>query len=681
MEYSLRTFYNSSNFKSLTLNELINYLNLIGFEVDEINYQKNKTNQYLEDIDLLLKIPANRQDLLNEIYFQKELSTIFSLELNEIWKKLKINYLFLLNQKYIQYKIYEKYEIQTELKNLNIYSIELENVTKTISPIWIQNKLIANGISPKKDFRDLLLLVNLEWGQSIDLSSESIFSNKNFYVNKLEENQLINLPNSETIDLPKGTVVLKSLDHKIINVLGFNNFEIDESLKGTNNLTITAIFYNIYNDFLTLNSVPNRLSLRYLRRSFLENFRFSFQRLLTLIELITNSTILLKKHHLVEKQTDINSSRIITLQKNNLLKFLNTKEFDITIFKMANLEIICNTKDKFYIQVPNSRIDLLREIDLIEEYSRFFGYKNFKEILPIKEITYSKKRQENIKFIKNFFINHNFFEIITSSLTDISEKENIIQLVNPLNKELSVLRKQLIPNLLTIFLTNLKLDNKNTKFFEIGRTFQKINGKIIEKEKLAGIFDFPSKNKNLEWFEAKGFIELFLLKFGYDDLKLETLEIQSNIFHPKRSIAIKSKNKILGSFGELHPNIRKEFFIKERIYIFELNLTYFKNYKLQSSIILHSEISKYPSITQDLSFSISKEQNFYHIKQKIKNNSTLLKNISFFDIYFDEKMLNKINVGLRLEFQSKNETLTNEQIENEINKIRELLIQNFSVEF
>ena len=297
--------------------------------------------------------------------------------------------------------------------------------------------------------------------------------------------------------------------------------------------------------------------------------------------MITEAEIILKKHQVIEKTTTIKPFRILSLDKTNLKKILNSSNFDMEIFKKASLEISCDTPTTFYIQVPDSRKDLLREVDLIEEYSRFYGYKNFEEILPNKNLVYSKKSRKNITFIKNFFINHNFFEIITSSLTDISEKENIIQLVNPLNKELSVLRKQLIPNLLTIFLTNLKLDNKNTKFFEIGRTFQKINGKIIEKEKLAGIFDFPSKNKNLEWFEAKGFIELFLLKFGYDDLKLETLEIQSNIFHPKRSIAIKSKNKILGSFGELHPNIRKEFFIKERIYIFELNLTYFKNYKFQ----------------------------------------------------------------------------------------------------
>jgi len=681
MEYSLRTFYDRSNFKSLTLTQLVNYLNLIGFEVDEIDYEKNNRNPFLEDINLLLKIPANRQDLLNEIYFQKELATIFSLDLHDVWKNIKKKYAFLLHQKYLQYKIYNDYQIITDVKNLHVYSLQLENQKDFISPNWIQTKLHSNGIVPYKDIRDLLLLVNLEWGQTLDLSNQILFSDQPFYLEKIEENQTFGLSNLKNYPLPKGTIVLKNKDNQILKVLGFNNFEMDDSFSQKDHLIITSVFYNIYEDFLNLNYLANQLSLRALRKSFVENYRFSFQRFLTLVELTTNSKVLLKKHSFIEKTTLIKADRIIALKKNHLEKFLNSKEFDLSIFKMANLEIICQTKDKFYIHIPDSRTDLTREIDLIEEYSRFFGYKNFKEILPIKQITYSKKRRENINFIKNFFINQNFYEVINSSLTGGIEKSNVISLINPLNKELSFLRTDLLTNLIQIFLTNVKLENKNTCFFEVGRTFKKINRKIIEQEKLAGIFPFNSKNKNLEWFEAKGFMELFLAKFGHDNLTVESLKQSSNIFHPKRSILLKSNGRVLGFFGELHPTVRKEFFIKERIYIFELNLFHFKNYKMNSSIILHSELSKYPSITQDLSFSISKEKNFYTIKKRIQDFSNLLKTIHFFDIYFDEKLEEKINVAIRLEFQSKTETLTSEQIENEIRGLRDLLVKEFLVEF
>jgi phenylalanyl-tRNA synthetase beta chain len=680
MEYSLRTFSKSANFQLLTLTELVNNLNLIGFEVDEIDYQNIKSNRFLQDINLLIKIPANRQDLLNEINFQKELATIFLLKLNQIWKKINPDYYFLLNQKYNQYKSYKTYQIESDLTSLSIYSIEIKKLNKRISPMWIQNKLLSNGINPNKNFLDILSLVNLEWGQTIDFSNSKILSDQYLYLDKLVKKEFINNENNEIYELPIGSIVLKNSNKEILSVLGFNYFEFDKSISNES-ITLHAIFYNIYDDLLKLSRSNNQISLRYLRKTFLENFRFSFQRLLSLLELITDAEIVLKKHLLIEKATTIKPYRILSLDKTNLKKFLNSNNFDLEIFKKASLEISCDTPTTFYIQIPDSRKDLLREIDLIEEYSRFYGYKNFEEILPTKNLVYSKKSPKNITFIKNFFINHNFFEIITSSLNKNENFEINIELLNPLNNELSVLRTQLLPNLIDVFLTNSKVENKSNKFFEIGRVFKKWNGTIIEQEKLAAIFQLNSKNSNLEWFEAKGFLESLLEKFGYNNLTLTKLDIKTTIFHPKRSIIIKSNNQNIGIFGELHPSFRQEFLIKSKIYLFELNLNSLKNWRMNSSIILHSEISKYPSITKDLSFSISKEQNFYDIKERILNTSNLLKTVTFFDIYFDENLLNSVNIGIHLEFQSKKETLTSEEIENEIIKIRTLLIDTFFVEF
>jgi phenylalanyl-tRNA synthetase beta subunit len=499
-------------------------------------------------------------------------------------------------------------------------------------------------------------------------------------LDKLVKKEVINNENNETYELPIGSIVLKNSNKEILSVLGFNYFEFDKSISNES-ITLHAIFYNIYDDLLKLNNSNNQISLRYLRKTFLENFRFSFQRLLSLLELITEAEIILKKHQVIEKTTTIKPFRILSLDKTNLKKILNSSNFDMEIFKKASLEISCDTPTTFYIQVPDSRKDLLREVDLIEEYSRFYGYKNFEEILPNKNLVYSKKSRKNITFIKNFFINHNFFEIITSSLNKNNNSDANIELLNPLNNELSVLRTQLLPNLIDVFLTNSKVENKNNNFFEIGRVFKKWKGKIIEQEKLAAIFQLNSKNTNLEWFEAKGFLESLLEKFGYNNLRLTSVDLKTTIFHPKRSIIIKSNNQNIGIFGELHPSFRKEFFIKSKIYLFELNLNSFKNWRMNSSIILHSEISKYPSITKDLSFSISKQQNFYDIKQSILNASTLLKIVTFFDIYFDENVLDSVNIGIHLEFQSKTETLKSEEIENEIIKIRTLLMSTFFVEF
>ena len=97
MEYSLSTLNNKSNFSSLSLTETINKLNLVGFEVDEVSFEKS--NSYSPDIKFLLKSPANRDDLFLENLFLSELGTIFVLEFYEIWNSLKQNYSFLLKIK------------------------------------------------------------------------------------------------------------------------------------------------------------------------------------------------------------------------------------------------------------------------------------------------------------------------------------------------------------------------------------------------------------------------------------------------------------------------------------------------------------------------------------------------------------------------------------------------------
>jgi phenylalanyl-tRNA synthetase beta chain len=102
---------------------------------------------------------------------------------------------------------------------------------------------------------------------------------------------------------------------------------------------------------------------------------------------------------------------------------------------------------------------------------------------------------------------------------------------------------------------------------------------------------------------------------------------------------------------------------------------------MKNEIIIYNEYSKYPPITKDLSFLISKEEKFTKIKKIIQVNINSLTKIQFFDIYYDSINFNKVNVGLRLEFQSKTKTLVNEFIEKEIARIKELLIKNFSIEF
>jgi phenylalanyl-tRNA synthetase beta chain len=680
MEYSLYTLNKSSELDHLTLTDLIDKLNLIGFEVDDIFLEELENNSNLNNIRLLIKIPSNREDLLNEIFLQKELATIFFFNLKESWKNLKSNYLFLLNQKYQYYSNYKTTLISSNLPNLLMYNIELEQCENYKTPIWLKKKLLNAGLKVASTFDDLITLVNFEWGQTLNLfladQTEEQFS--------LEQLKEATLYSKNEIILEKGTIVLKNSINEILSVLGlFSSFLVKSEKK---KIILQGIFYDIHENSLNLNTINTKVSLRFLRKTYLETFKFSFQRLLTLIEILTLSKIKLKKYITKQNFCIIQSEKILYLDKNILKKFLNIDKINFQIFEKSNLKLLCNTKDKLYFQIPNFRKDLNRDIDLIEEYSRFMGYKNFKEIFPKKSLTYYFHNKTNFTFIKQFFLNSGFNEIITSSLEGFNEdKKSSIKINNPLNTDLGSLRSNLLGKIIETFENNFKLNGKGNNYFEIGRVFKISNQKIIEQDKIGGIFQLPNLekgiNNSINWFRAKGFIESLLFNFGYSNLDFLILKEYSSYYHPVKSVYILKDKHILGKFGELNPLKTSNFSTKHSVYIFELNLIYFKKVTMTSKIPSYNEYSKYPLISKDISFQISRKKDFSKIKTIIKENCQNLKTIEFFDIYFDEENNNSINIGLHLEFQSKFQTLLKETIDNEIKKIKQLLIENFDAFF
>jgi phenylalanyl-tRNA synthetase beta chain len=682
MEYSLYSLNQSCNLNKLTLTTLIEKLNLIGFEVDDIFLEELSTNSNVTNIRLLISIPSNREDLLNENFLKNELATIFFLENNNVWEKFKPEYGFLLKQKYFQYVSYENIRINSFLSNVLMYNLEI-NLSKTfVTPGWLKTKLKNAALPISSNINDLLSLVNFEWGQTLTgfQLSENSLEPSDFSLEQLTESQETNVGGTETF-LEQGTIVLKDKNNQIASALGIINL-LPENLQDQK-IIFQGCFYDIHRNLLNLNTINTKISLRFLRKTYLETLKVAFQRLLTLVEILTESSISLRKYSNVETALELKPHKILKLKKNVLKKLLNVPEIDLEIFQKANLKLLCKTQSELYFQIPNFRTDLTREIDVIEEYSRFVGYKNFQEILPKKTLIYYQNKKEPIEWSKQFFLNIGFNEIITTSLKEFkTQKEQSIFLSNPLNNELAALRSNLLEKILEIFETNLKSTNVSQNYFEIGRVFKNSKGKILEQDKLGGIFQLETTDNKLnfstDWFKAKGLMETFLANFGYETIETQSLKEPSSYYHPTKSVIFKNGTKILGKFGLLNP-LKTSF--KQPTYVFELNVCYLKSWQMNSNIKFYEENSKYPTVTKDLSFTILKEKEFSKIKELIRRNAKHLKSIEFFDIYFDENQPTSVNIGLRLEFQSKNQTLVTETIETEITKIKNSLMQEFFAQF
>ena len=671
MEYSLRNLNKNADLENLTLTDFIETLNLIGLEVDEVILEKSVGKKNLNDINLDLKIPANREDLLNETILINEFSTIFLFHIYKTWQHLKNNYIFLLKKKYCEYSNYSIIPIDSSLPGILTYGIKIINYKKKNLPNWLQKKLGLNKTS--NIIEALINLTIKEWGQNFNTLSPQI---NNLKIERLdgEKNFLFQ---DENYLLKKGTIVLKN-ETEIISVIGIINANRQDT-----ELFLEGTFYDINKNILKLNDVNTKLSFRYLRRNFLTEFKFSFQRLLTLIELITEGKIDKTIYKNSSEKLLINSSKILKMNKNSFKTFLNINDYDLNIFEKSNLKLVCTSCNYLFLQIPEFRKDLTREIDLIEEYARFIGYKNFQEIIPKNlSSTIINHKNKKIEFIKQFFINNNFNEVFTNSLVSESKSNDYaISLANPLNSDLSLLRTSLLENLIEIYRKNLRVEIEKLKFFEIGRIYKKEGDKFFEEESLGIVFPietFKNNDSNLDFFTAKGFIEQFLLNFTYKSFTFEISKNTCNYYHPKKFLNIYDKGRKIGTFGEIHPKYKKLFSLKQNIYLFEFNLDYIKINNLHAPINLFKDYSKYPVITKDLSITISKKINFYDLKQLILNEAKNLKSIKFFDVYFDSNSEENINLGIRLEFQCFDKTLLNEDIEKEIEKLLKILQITFS---
>jgi phenylalanyl-tRNA synthetase beta chain len=686
MEYSLSTLTQNSKANNLKTSEIINQLNLIGFEVDNIFTEKSLENIFLDNVRLLIKIPANREDLLNERFFLNELSTILLFNLNNLWDKTKINYSFILKENYLKYYHYQNFQIQTKnISNTLVFTIELQNFKKVSSPLWVQKKLVNFGFKPEKNLNDFLNLASLEWGQTFSFYSTSSVP---FLIEKLNKVEKFIDIKQISYDLSPGTIVVKNKNNEILNVLGLINStrQIDSNL--TSKMFLEATFYNeIFptNQFISP-IFEHKNFLRSLRKIFLENFKYSFQRLLTLLELNSAPEIIPKLYSVCDNTIELKGQKLLKCRKLTLKNILNLSQIDISIFEKNGLKITCQTPFAFYFSIPTYRKDLEREIDLIEEYSKLVGYENFSEIFPKKEKINFEQNLKQYQLIKQFFINSGFNEVLTNPIVDSRKQQsNSIFLNNPLNNDFLILRTNIFLKLIDIFEKNLNLGFEQNNFFEIGRTFKKTKNFIIEIDKLAGIFQLErikkSRFSNMEWFLAKGFIENFLALFNYKNIKIEKNRFSSNIFHETKSIVFKDENKIIGIFGEVNPALENFKITKYPVYLFEFNLSFFNSWRLKNKIQMYEEYSKYPAIIKDLSFSVKKDINFSFLKERIAQLSNLINRVEFFDIYFDEKISKDVNIAIRLQFQSFLQTFTNEQIEEEINLIKEKLSKEFSIQF
>lgn len=643
----------------------------------------------LSDVVLEIGITPNRPDALSHIGVARELSAI----LRKKYSIPKIDY------DEIDESIGDNFSvsIENEVDCPRYCALIVRNVKVKESPQWLRNYLSNVGLRPLNNIVDISNFVLLEYGQPIHTFDAKLVEGNKIIIKNADENEkFVTLDGKERI-LWSDTLMISDPEKKIAiaGVMGGKNSEITSATK---DVIIEGAYFNPKSirrtsKFLGLSTDA---SYRFERGVDHKNTLTVAKRVAQLIAELADGEILAGyideyPSKIEDVEVTVRSSRVkkvlgIEIDRDEISEILEHLGFEVR--KLNGSDLVC--------KVPSFRPDITREIDVIEEVARIHGYENIEVDSRVSftvtgEEVISQSEKETREILSGFGLN----EVINNTLMKYEEVKfsdyKPIKILNPISQELSHLRTSLIPGLVRTISANHKFSEFDLMLYEIG------NCMYAQKDIIENFNDFSEKQNiaialtgsiaSVNWrekptkadiFYLKGLVETYLDKISLDKISFTSYNDLENDYY-NIEVKVFTDSTYIGSLYKLSHSYLTRNAIEREVFVAELDFSKIKSLpKLKSKFNL---LSNYPKVERDLSFLIDDSITYKQIEEKIYQSSDkLLKKIMLFDQYRDEKMFNRKSLAVRLEFQSYEKTLTNEEVDKRIQKIVNVLEKEFNVQ-
>lgn len=582
--------------------------------------------------------------------------------------------------------------IDVDVKNNSLAprycGVTISNILVQPSPDWLKNRLKAIGLTPKNNVVDATNYVLHELGQPLHA----------FDANKIKGGKI------EVKTLPKGTkfVTLDGVERElheddlmicdaekpmcIAGVFGGIHSGVTEHT--------TAIFLeSAYFNPVSIRKTAKRhglntdASFRFERGIDIENVEYSLKRAALLIKEIAGGDItsdivdLYPKKH---KDFEV----FLAFEKINKLIGQNIPQDTIkSILASLDIKVRNVTEAGMGLTVPSYRVDVQRQVDVIEEILRVYGYNNIAFSEKLNASVASSSPYEDYKIqqiIGDLLASRGYFETLTNSLTspdyenlleeDLKERKHVT-ILNPLSGELSVLRKSSLFTALESASFNINRKRQNLKLFEFGKTYyhedtdrkeDKYLGILLSGDTNANSWTDPSKKT--DFFLLKSIVDTVLERLGIQDLKVEP--DTSKLFSEGVSY-INHEGTTLVSFGLVKKGILKHFDIKQQIFYADFQWDEVLK-SLKRTGITFKEISKYPEVKRDFALLLDDAVTFKDVYDLgFRTERKLLTQINLFDVYQGTNLpKGKKSYAVSFTLKDTNGTLTDAQIDRIMAKLQ-----------
>lgn len=644
------------------------------------------------------EIHSNRPDLMSIIGIAREVAVITDNKLRT--PEIKIKEKDERIEKYITVNI-EAEDLCPRYAGRVIKDIKIEE-----SPLWLKWKLRLLGARPINNIVDITNFVMMETGQPLHAFDLDLVKGKTIIVRKSRPGETICTLDDVERQLPSNSLVIADTEGAIAlaGIMGGKYSEIDQNTK---NVFLESAYFNSVNNRRSTAKfgIRTEASNRFEKGIDKEVQIYALDRAADLISKIAMGKISLGKIDTNEKLYQPCKINLRIKRVNRILGQLLDKDESKTKNKIINildkLEFKVVEDKGEYIEVipPSFRGDVEREIDIIEEIARIYGYDKIKPTLFNTTIVQEGKnfRFRVIDQVRETLIGCGLNEVITYSFVspDIFDRiriperhklRNTIKIKDPMTRDHSLMRTSLISSLLEVIKWNTNRQAELVKIFEAGKIYlpytDKPNSLPNEKLIIAGAInktgrgDIWEKSLSLDIFDIKG-----IIKTVFQGLKVGNWEVAPGnhpAFHPLRNGKIIIRGEEVGVFGEIHPEVINNYRIPGKVNLFEID---FENLLPNvPSDIKFSVLPKYPSVQRDLALIVKEEILSADIIKTIKSiDEKLIKKVTLFDIFKGKQIGDGYkSLAYSVVFQAEDRTLIDQEVENTYKKIREQLITKFS---
>lgn len=564
--------------------------------------------------------------------------------------------------------------------------ITLSNLIVQPSPDWLKNRLRAIGLTPKNNLIDATNYVLHELGQPLHA----------FDATKIKGNLVV------VKTLPKGTkfTTLDGIERElheedlmicdaekpmcIAGIFGGEHSGVTENT--------TAIFLeSAYFDPVSIRKSAKRhglntdASFRFERGIDIENVEAALRRAAILIKEIAGGDITSDIVDLYPKKVKPHEVFLSFAKIDKLLGQEIPRDKIKDILASLDIKVMNVTESGMGLMVPTYRVDVQRDVDVIEEILRVFGYNNIaiSEKLNASIALTSKFEDHKLQhIIGNQLASQGFFEIMTNSLTSpeyfkLSKTKNenhAVKMLNPLSKDLAILRQSMLFSGLEAISYNSNRKKQNLKFFEFGKTYHQYETNRVENKHLSLFLTgnrtdstWVNPDRKSDFFYLKTVVENILLRLGITDIKLSPLR-ESDF---SEGISITSMKRELVVLGVIKKSILKNFDIKQEVLLADFNWGTVLELISKNGIVFKN-IPKYPEVKRDFALLLDNTIAFKEVYDiAFQTERKMLKEVSLFDVYTGKKLPEgKKSYAVSFTLQDDKSTLTDKQIDKIMDKLQ-----------